>query len=113
MKTKLEIDRLRRVLAHIDAVPELWDQNELAYITPCGTACCIAGHTVALEGHEFLFSNNGYAYTTIDGENLWYLAASLLGLTDDESDELFCEYNDREDVQRVAEAIAFRAGETL
>lgn len=113
MNTKEELDRLRRVLAHIDANPESLDMRTIAHKSECGTTCCIAGHAVALEGRAFIFDEDGYTNTTTRGENVWDLAALLLGLTEDEQYDLFHSGNDRQDIQRIAEQIAIDAGEIL
>jgi len=42
--------RLRRVLAHIESTPQLWNQSTWVSETSCGTAYCFAGWAVALEG---------------------------------------------------------------
>src|SRR6478609_6380573 len=49
---------LRKVLEHIDAHPEEWHQSVWAMETSaseCGTAFCVAGHTVVMAGGELLW----------------------------------------------------------
>lgn len=113
MNPKPDIDYLRRVLARIDGNPELWDQNVLAQKTECGTACCVAGHTVALAGYSFYFDIDGSSFTTTDGVGVWGLARTLLGISEMEAGDLFDGDNDRQGIQLVAEEIALRVGETL
>lgn len=121
---------LRKVLDHIDAHPEEWNQgtwgeNFATYSDPeaakryeearlgrplCGTTHCIAGHAVAMtEGIRWVGAN--VRPMVDDG---WYAAgARVLGLTADEASDLFESDNRREDIQRIAEQIAARAGEVL
>lgn len=113
---KPDIARLRRVLAKIDAEPETWDQSRFAVKTECGTACCIAGHIVLDSGGKLDLP--GYMVGqdspfTDDGHSISRLAQTLVGITDKESNSLFDGDNDRDDIQRICEDIAERAGEKL
>jgi hypothetical protein len=90
----------------------LWDQREWVTYTACGTAYCIAGFAVTAEYGQVGY-NRGYA--VIDGASLDFglLGTETLGLTDVEAADLFDGCNSIEDVRRVAEQIAARAGERL
>lgn len=92
----------------------LWNQAE--YVIDrgeCGTAYCIAGFAVV----------NGVASAEVDAWGLlevdgrprhWHTAGrEVLGLSDDEADDLFADSNSITDVREVAEQIAGRAGERL
>lgn len=113
---------LRKVLDHIDAHPEEWDQWQFARVVSCGTAFCVAGHAAVMSGAEPVFSPGSDRTCTFRTAEGWTVdvesyARDLLGLTPDEASVvdggLFDTANDRADVQRIAEAIAARAGEVL
>ena len=57
----------------------------------CGTCYCIAGYVAQMQG---------------DLSNTSVLAATTLGLTEDQADDLFHDDNTIEDVRRIAESIA-------
>lgn len=114
---------LRKVLDHIDAHPEEWNQAAWMTETTCGTACCIAGHAIVFDGtHTLTVANDD---VLVDGVSMvrgedgrWHDAAAIvgakvLGLTEDEAGDLFHGWNGRADVQHFAERIAARAGERL
>lgn len=115
---------LRKVLDHIDAHPEEWDQSEygkVSRVSSCGTAFCIAGHALVMSGYETkesitypgsldFFTPDGVLTDPADE------GMRVLGLTADEADDiggLFSAGNTRWRVQRIAEQIAARAGEVL
>ena len=118
---KPNLDLLRKVLRQIDEFPETWQQGSYAVKQPCGTALCVAGHAVVMSGHKINFDdrrswNEGDLQTTCQtesGEWIEDLAIELLGLTVHEASDLFYGGNKRENIQRAAEAIAERAGESL
>jgi hypothetical protein len=116
--------RMWRVIDHVISRPELHDQA--VYITPCGTAGCIAGWTAMLEGYTPVFTANnadgrreanGMVYTPSGTEDPHLVAAGLLGIKqlggsdcDSYDDQLFdmnnslmdiltllCEWADRDD----------------
>lgn len=111
---------LRKVLDHVDAHPKDWDQafwgggQTAGEVAKCGTSMCLSGWAQYLSGADRIgFGTSG---------------EQVLGLTDDEAEDLFVNTLDgremrvvadcpslsiRERVQRVAEAIAARAGERL
>jgi hypothetical protein len=102
---------LRRVLDHIDAHADLWNQGHWGRPedAKCGTAMCIAGWATELADGW----SSGHPRSA---------ARDLLGLTEQEADDLFLEtitpgvfgvWSQREAVQIVASRIAARAGEVL
>lgn len=110
---------LSKILAHIDTHPEEWRQRHWASRASaeyCGTGFCIAGHAAFMSGAEIDWDEGGFADEAfLDGEKglIPEIATEVLGITYGESVALFAANNGREDVQRVAEAIAARAGERL
>lgn len=116
---------LRKVLDHIDAHPDEWNQNEWGIQTErssCGTAFCIAGHVAVMSGAEPVWDIDG-SMVHVRRPNgqptpVGVYAAEQLGITWEESGSgyvpgLFAGHNTREDIQRIAERIAERAGEVL
>jgi hypothetical protein len=105
-----------RILDHIDAVPEQWDQREW-----CGTAKCFAGWAVDLSGErpdDFGMVNGvhvaeraaqllGFASTTAMDD----YAIEVLGIEVDDNEEpserfdLFCATNTREDLGHLVAEI--------
>jgi hypothetical protein len=116
---KPNLPLLRAVLAQIDATPERWDQSMWALRTECGTAFCVAGWAVHISHPDagLKFDHYGEAFTcTLPGFGDVYIldeARRLLAITGTEANYLFSSFNSRSDVQRHAEAIAARAGESL
>lgn len=115
---------LRKVLDHIDAHPDEWNQGawiQRTATSSCGTAACIAGWACLINGDQPDFAND-YAQgshtpvvTLDDGASATVAerAQQLLGLTNNERLDLFHSKNDRFDVRRFAGRIAARAGELL
>lgn len=85
---------LRKTLEHITAHPEEHAQGLWAKRTACGTACCVAGWAVQFTGHDLLFDLNGDAehVVTADGDvvSISEIAEQELGLTERQSEKLFC-----------------------
>lgn len=54
-ETAVNVPLLRKVMDHITAHPEEYDQREYAVRTDCGTTHCVAGWALALSGREFIF----------------------------------------------------------
>lgn len=108
---------LRKVLDHIDAHPEEWQQATYGTGTACGTAACIAGHAMLMSGYDFnptdeIFSRPDGSIVEFEPDE----GQTILGITYTEASlygGLFDSENTRADVQRHAEAIAARAGERL
>lgn len=98
---------LRKVLDHIDAAPDLWDQ--INWSNGCNTTHCVGGWAAALSGDVV----NGI-YSVSPNGSVYYVserAQQLLGLTEAEADSLFKATNDRYDIEFYANEIANRAGE--
>jgi hypothetical protein len=112
---------LRKVLDHIDAHPDEWNQStwgEVTWASSCGTAFCVAGHALVMSGYTTRLresSDDELDFYDSDGLRVSPSAEAcfLLGLTDGEADWLFDASNSRETVQENAEEIAARAGEAL
>lgn len=115
---------LRKVLEHIDAHPEEWRQGSWASGAVCGTAYCVAGHALVMDGTHVLTYDphwglkvDGLDYVTdSDGDEIeapGYFGREVLGLTHGEGLALFAGGNSRETVQLIAERVAERAGERL
>ncbi len=90
-----------------------WDQSTWASRTGCGTVCCVAGKTALLNGWKPEFEN-GADYTIIfaKGGRTWPvddIAQDVLGLTDEEADDLFEGVNSVEQIERLIDLIV--AGE--
>lgn len=100
---------LRHVLRHIQAHPE--EHRQDVYFTACGTAGCVAGHTVLAHGFRF-FGNISCGRDGIAG-SVDDVAKQLLGLTTLESHELFYFENDLVELERISAQIASRRGEEL
>ena len=114
---------LRKVLEHVDAHPDEWNQHAWGMQTSrsaCGTAFCIAGHAAVMAGLTPVWKRTGdetfmHSVVDADGNEVFvaYAAQDALGLTGAEQEQLFWLYNSRADVQTVAERIAARGGERL
>lgn len=76
----------------------------------CGTACCIAGHTVLDTGWTFeTFGDGEYTSFAVKGsevKNVEAIAREALGLTEDQCSELFSGSNDIEDLWTIAAGIS-------
>jgi hypothetical protein len=108
------LELLRKVLRHIDAHPEEYDQGNFAVRTECGTAYCIAGHACVMSGFRFKWHKNMEQSASLAcGVGADPKATELLGLTDGEAEYLFDPENDREGIEDLAMEIAARAGEPL
>jgi hypothetical protein len=108
-----------RVLDHIDAHPEQWDQGVYIGKVECGTVACFAGWTVLLSGlepgwHRDSSRESGYRETTnrtSTGESVSEAAEGLLRASryiDEGSDyerDLFEQFNTREDLDRLVAEI--------
>jgi hypothetical protein len=101
-----------RVLDHIDAHPEQWNQGLYIGKAECGTVGCFAGWTVLLSGAQPIYgATTGYqtAYIEVDGrfKHVGDYAEELLGVSrwadegTDEEWDLFHEGNTREDLERL------------
>ena len=81
------------VLQHIDEQPLSWTQTAWAARGLFGDMHCFAGHAVRISGHSFAWSDETETSCALDDHGLRVyvgsLARDLLGLTEDEADDLF------------------------
>lgn len=110
----VNVERLRAVLKHITADPQSWHQCNWARRDECGTAYCLAGHTVQLHGTGVDWSPASVtkihddlllAWDTTDGFPIDAQAAQLLGIDHDQANRphgLFSETNTLADLWRIA-----------
>jgi hypothetical protein len=116
--TKPNAELAYRVLDHIDASPELWNQGVYIGKRECGTVACFAGWAVLLSGATpKYYGNYNEATDSIEFDRrVWSapdLAEELLGASrwveagDGESDDidLFAEENTRDDLDRLVAEI--------
>jgi hypothetical protein len=95
MTHTVNVPLLRKVLEHVTAHPEEWNQKWWATKTTessCGTACCVAGWAVSWAGHDFKWDSNGEASVYIrerDARAIPHVAQELLGLNPEQAGILF------------------------
>lgn len=106
-----------RALDQIDARPELWDQGYWFTVTDCGTAGCIAGWACVLSGDkpspweglmEDLSIGDQVAHVDLPtGERVEARerARALLGITEEQAQDLFWFENTRGVLGRLVERI--------
>ncbi len=97
--TQHALDLARRVRAHIRSHPEQHDQSVFYLKSHCGTAACIAGWTAVLNGADldtrYISRSDGLKATKVrmPSTDRFILiddyAGGVLGLTDEESRDLF------------------------
>lgn len=78
---------LRTALASIIMFPAKWNQT-----TWCGTTACLAGHVLAVKGYKKVRGQrDGHEMVSPSGKKIdvSYEAARLLGLDEDQADDLF------------------------
>lgn len=107
-----------KVLDHIDAHPEQWRQDFYVGETDCGTAACFAGWACLLSGEVPLYED-WEPYDTdmrrtdavLGDRSVSWRAQELLGASrfedhdEDDGRDLFSEWNTREDLGSIVEAI--------
>lgn len=123
--TRVNVEPLARVLAHIEAHPETWHQAEWR----CGSSMCFAGWTCELSGGrwvngpnswhsdllfaEFAESVEGHAeFTAHEGHvvvTAHERAQRLLGLGEDQADALFSAYNTIDDLRAIVAQLTAEA----
>lgn len=112
----IDISRLDRALAYIEAHPDEHNQRVWLKAASCGTTACLAGHVVMQEhpdGHPsgVYYHEGGHAY------DFWLVpggmqlpvaqeAARLLGLDEEQADSLFCGSNTLDDLKRMRDMLA-------
>lgn len=107
-------------LAAINTNPNMHDQAQWGAINPCGTTMCFAGWAVTLAGWKLKYVKDSYsdvltaACCTKDGITLDIkdIAQIELGLTFDESQELFFSMGDATDIGKIVDKIVFGIKET-
>lgn len=106
-------EKIQQVLDYITSHPSEWNQDVYAKRTACGTAGCVAGLTVVLNGHELHFRRRnddieqlsfsairkGMEYGLTDISSL---AQEELELTTDECYLFFASGNSLDDLWRLA-----------
>jgi hypothetical protein len=113
--TKPNAELAYRVLDHIDANPEQWDQQVwIERRDDCGTAACLAGWTVLLAGDkpDFVLEESEACEVVIGDHDTMQIkerAAQLLGIPFDldafYGNPLFNPYYTRKDLGRLVEEI--------
>ncbi len=115
---------LRQVIQYIDDHPEQWEQGTYAADLPCRTTCCIAGHAALLSGEKLHWTRSRGSelpyFTAVDIEptitvcgfesrtSIADRAQELLGLTNQEADDLFSPAADRTIITCIAMRIEDR-----
>lgn len=106
-----------KVLDHIDAHPESWDQANWITLTDCGTAACFAGWTCLLSGDEPTWlgraplmigpprSTTSVRVAGLFVHDISHRASDLLGILGDGAHDLFSPLHDRESLGIVVEEI--------
>jgi hypothetical protein len=103
------VDRLSRVLAHVEANQGLFDQRFWAHRKACGTTYCFAGWTVRIYSPEsefqFALIVPVAGHCLSDGHLIDEVAAEILGLDRQTSDRLFYGCSTLAEVRRAVAAI--------
>lgn len=107
-----------KVLDHIDAHPESWDQEDWYRKEACGTVACFAGWAVEFERYDVALSEEQTATLDVPAHRFGRhvvgaagrrtfrdAAAEALGIDDGQADDLFEGSNSREDLGRLVEEI--------
>lgn len=116
------IELLRRTLDHIKANPQEWDQHVYREIKPdCGTAMCFAGWTAELAGGKWK-DTDGYLSDILEAVPEDYVkdvheglvdaharAQRLLGLTDEEAEDLFHPSNNLAYIEQAVNELCVKA----
>lgn len=112
----IDVPLLRKVLDFVTEHPEVHDQNIWAEKSPCGTSCCLAGHTVLMTGHEIDWREDGNGSgeygadrvktpIVVKGmrtDQISNVAGHELGLDSDQKETLFIDSETVEDLWRAA-----------
>lgn len=114
---ELNVPLLTKVLDHVTAHPEEWNQTVWAVEHSCGTACCVAGWAAVMAGYELKFDGSAVcgcgctdaldgdtaSYTTT-GEFISDVAQRELGLTESQAKTLFSGCNGLDTLWSLANA---------
>jgi hypothetical protein len=101
-----------RIYGIIIAYPERWNQDTWATQTDCGTAYCIAGFAAVLTGWTAEFTHrgmgNGMCYRKDTNERMLIneVARKALGLSVNQSHDLFSAYNDLSDIEEIMKELS-------
>jgi hypothetical protein len=99
------VAELVAIYQHIKAHPEEWNQFYYGCRTDCGTAYCVAGWAAARAGYEMDWPDDVYlkriATHVTAGPLVDEVAQRILGLTDEQADDLFQEENDLDDIRAI------------
>lgn len=105
-----DIAGLDRVLAHVQAHPEEWDQTEWIVRKPgCGTAGCIAYTTAMLNGWvPTEWDNDGTIYVQKNAvvKAVYEVACTLLRVYGYEADRLFSSANSFDTLMSIRDELA-------
>lgn len=106
----INTDLLLEIREQITSHPETHDQNQWGRRTACGTTHCIAGWAIVLSGATFdwtsVYNTAGTSVTVNDGAyRIEEYAACEMGLSEDEADDLFFEYDNAEALAMLDELI--------
>lgn len=110
----INVELLDRVMAHIEAHPETWDQKTFR----CESGMCVAGWAAQLGGGLWLTGpEDNFCHHLVAEEGdpdgdirewrgtrsvpVWSRAARLLGLDDHEADRLFGPGNTIDDLREI------------
>jgi hypothetical protein len=101
--------KIEAVLDYIRTHPEEHDQNTFAYRNACGTQMCFAGTAVHLsDQYKIVWSGRESAGCVDANGNLESMpdaATEILGLTDQQSFQLFHVARNLDDLERVVKDI--------
>lgn len=109
------IELLDRVIAHIEANPEAWDQRQWAIQMPCRTAFCLAGWTVHIAHPDAQPEWSDVTHeafgVTIPGDLMPYwsyfnLASQDLDLTTGQASMLFDELRTLAEIKKIRDLVA-------
>lgn len=89
----VNVERLRKELEFVTSHQDEWDQGIYAERTACGTTACLAGNTVLHDGLRLNWIEHLSGCYIADaletGELIHSAAARILGLDDDQAEDLF------------------------
>lgn len=102
---EINVPLLDKVLSHLIAHPDEWQQQSWARRSACGTAYCVAGHVAVMTGHDVDWGHDtfGSPALTTAGELIPVVAQRELGLTDVQRSLLFAGTNTLGDLFWLAE----------
>lgn len=99
-----DIEKLDRIIDHIERHPEEWRQASYGLRTECGTAFCVAGHAAVLDRAELVWDFG--TLVRVDGVMPYRYGQQALDLTEQQADELFDENNRLNTIKAMRDALA-------